>query len=66
MEALFFLPGVTSKAEPSFESKYSSNPSTAPAQTSKMGVPESGKTCPDSLSHFPGLIRQFMAQSGER
>lgn len=45
---------ATSKAEPSFESEYSSTPSTAPSQTGKIVVPESGKVCPDSPSNFLG------------
>lgn len=35
---------ATSKAEPSFQSRYSSNPSTAPAPVGQMLVPESDKT----------------------
>lgn len=45
---------ATSKAEPSFESKYSSTPSTVPSQTGKIVVPESSKICPDSPSKFLG------------
>lgn len=47
---------AASKAEPSFESEYSSTPSTAPSHAGKTVVPESGEVCPDSPSNFLGRM----------